>query len=101
MKTAILVFCAFFVVACTTNSPVNHTQLQDGRHRLSVLADSVDAADTMLDSIKAKAAQICGGENYLLEGQDPPRRQVIPTYIDGSYVDVSNYVLSRLATCGN
>ncbi len=98
MKNLFTVLLAFGLVACA-GSPVDHSALQNGSHRLSVQGEVSAGQDKLMAQIEKKAAKICGKGNYTMEDGQPAREITVPSYVDGKPVDVTRLHLTRTVWC--
>ena len=98
MRKCLNISLVLLLAGCA-GSPVDHSALQNGSHRLSVQGEVSAGEDALLAHIEKKAGKICGKGNYTMEDGQPAREITIETYVDGQPVDVTSLHLSRTVWC--
>ncbi|NNC54607.1 MAG: hypothetical protein HKO07_02665 [Pseudomonadales bacterium] len=98
MKKLLIAMCCWVIAACS-GVAVDHSQLQNGSHRLSVQGEETSSQQDLLAAIEKKAASICGASEFRVNGDSPIQANTTQKYIDGEYVDVTSYHLVRTIWC--
>ena len=94
----LIVISSIFTLSACTLAPVNHKQLDQNKYQVTVHGNAFLSHARMREKVDKKAKKLCK-DDFVYEGDGEFGSNTVPTYINGAFVDVTSFYLSRVVSC--